>query len=64
MPYWQLRDDQARRLTRLGVLLLLFVALLNRRTVWLTMIIGIAVLMVRGRQLRRRTVAMLSVPFC
>ena len=32
--------------------------LLNRRTVWLTMIIGIAVLMVRGRQLRRRAVAM------
>jgi hypothetical protein len=57
VPYWQLRDDRARRLTRLGVLLLLFVVLLNRRTVWLTMIIGIAVLMVRGRQLRRRTVA-------
>ena len=57
VPYWQLRDDQARRLTRLGVVLLVFVVLLNRRTVWLTMIIGIAVLMVRGRQLRRRTVA-------
>jgi O-Antigen ligase len=56
VPYWQLRDDRARRLTRLGVLLLLFVVLLNRRTVWLTMIIGIAVLMVRGRQFRRRTV--------
>jgi hypothetical protein len=57
VPYWQLHGDRARRLTRLGVLLLLFVVLLNRRTVWLTMIIGIAVLMVRGRQLRRRTVA-------
>ena len=56
VPYWQLRGGQARRLTRLGVLLLLFVVLLNRRTVWLTMIIGIAVLMVRGRRLRRRTI--------
>jgi hypothetical protein len=60
VPYWQLHDDRARRLTRLGVLLLLFVVLLNRRTVWLAMIVGIAVLMVRGRQLRRRTVAIVS----
>jgi len=57
VPYWQLRDHQARRLTMLGALLLVFVVLLDRRTVWLTMIIGIAVLLVRGRQLRRRTVA-------
>ena len=33
--FW-LRDDRSRRLTRLGALLLLFVVLLNRRTVWLT----------------------------
>jgi O-antigen ligase len=58
VPSWQLHDERARRLTRLGALLLLFVVLLNRRTVWLTMIIGIAVLMVRGRRLRRRVVAM------
>jgi hypothetical protein len=58
VPSWQLRDERARRLTRLGALLLLFVVLLNRRTVWLTMIIGIAVLTVRGRRLRRRAVAM------
>jgi hypothetical protein len=58
VPFWQGRDERARRLTRLGTLLLLFVVLLNRRTVWLSMIIGIAVLMVRGRRLRRRAVAM------
>jgi hypothetical protein len=58
VPSWQLRDERARRLTRMGALLLLFVVLLNRRTVWLTMVIGIAVLMVRGRHLRRRAVAM------
>jgi hypothetical protein len=58
VPFWQGRDERSRRLTRLGTLLLLFVVLLNRRTVWLCMIIGIAVLMVRGRRLRRRAVAM------
>jgi O-antigen ligase len=58
VPFWQLHDERARRLTRLGALLLVFVVLLNRRTVWLTIIIGIAVLMVRGRRLRRRAVAM------
>jgi hypothetical protein len=58
VPFWQGRDERARRLLRLGTLLLLFVVLLNRRTVWITMIIGIAVLMVRGRRLRRRAVAM------
>jgi hypothetical protein len=56
VPFWQGRDERARRLLRLGMLLLLFVVLLDRRTVWLTMIIGIAVLMVRGRRLRRRAV--------
>jgi hypothetical protein len=58
VPFWQGRDERARRLQRLGTLLLLFVVLLNRRTVWITMIIGIAVLMVRGRRLRRRAVVM------
>lgn len=58
VPFWQGRDERARRLTRLGTVLLLFVVLLNRRTVWITMILGIAVLMVRGRRLRRRAVAM------
>jgi hypothetical protein len=58
VPSWQLHDERARRLTRMGALLLAVVVLLNRRTVWLTMIVGIAVLMVRGRRLRRRAVAM------
>jgi hypothetical protein len=58
VPFWQRHDKQARKLVRLGTVLLLFVVLLNRRTVWLTTIIGMAVLMVRGRQLRRRAVGM------
>ena len=40
VPFWHLRDRRSRRLTWLGALLLLFVVLLNRRTVWLTIIVG------------------------
>ena len=36
VPFWHLRDRRSRRLSWLGALLLLFVVLLNRRTVWLT----------------------------
>jgi hypothetical protein len=58
VPFWHLRDRRSRRLTWLGALLLLFVVLLNRRTVWLTLIVGLAVLMVRRRKMSRRVVAM------
>ena len=47
-----------RRLTWLGALLLLFVVLLNRRTAWLAIIVGLAVMMVRNRRLSRRVLAM------
>jgi O-antigen ligase len=52
----QLRDERARRLTRLGVVLLLFVVVLNRRTVWLALLAGVAVVMLRNRRLGRRAV--------
>jgi O-Antigen ligase len=56
VPFWQLRDERARRLTRLGVVLLLFVVVLNRRTVWLALLVGVAVVMLRNRRLGRRAV--------
>jgi O-Antigen ligase len=56
-PFWRLRDERARRLTRLGMLLLLVVLLLNRRTVYLALLVGIAVLMLRQRRLGRREMA-------
>jgi O-Antigen ligase len=53
IPFWQLRDERARKLTWFGALLMLFVLLLNRRTVWLTVLVGIAVILLRNRRLRR-----------
>ena len=60
VPFWGLRDERARRLTRLGVVLLLFVVVLNRRTVWLALLAGVAVVMLRNRRLGRRAVVTLA----
>ena len=60
VPFWGLRDERARRLTRLGVVLLLFVVVLNRRTVWLALLAGVAVVMLRNRRLGRRAVITLA----
>src|SRR4029450_10221401 len=57
-PFWQLRDERARKLTRVGALLLLFVTLLNRRTVWVTLLAGVAVVMLRRQRLSDRAVLM------
>ena len=56
-PFWRRRDERARRLTRLGALLLLFVVLLDRRTVYLALLVGIAVLVARRGRLGRREAA-------
>jgi O-antigen ligase len=58
VPFWLQRGDRARKLTRFGVLLLVFVVLLNRRTVWLTLLAGVVVLVLRNRKLGRRAVVM------
>jgi O-antigen ligase len=58
VPFWQLHDRRSRRLTWVGALLLLFVVLLNRRTAWLAIVVGLAVIMVRRRRLSRRVLAM------
>ena len=56
VPFWGLPDERARRLTRLGVVLLLFAVVLDRRTVWLALLVGVAVIMLRNRRLGRRAV--------
>jgi hypothetical protein len=56
-PFWRRRDRRARRLTWLGVLLLLFVLLLDRRTVYLALLVGIGVLLARRWRLGRREAA-------
>jgi hypothetical protein len=60
VPFWPLRGSRARRLTLLGAVLLLFVVLLNRRTVWLTLLAGVAVVMLRERRLGPRTAMLVA----
>jgi O-Antigen ligase len=60
VPFWGLRDKRARRLAGLGVVLLLFVVVLNRRTVWLALLAGVAVVTLRNRRLGRRAVVMFA----
>jgi O-antigen ligase/polysaccharide polymerase Wzy-like membrane protein len=57
IPAW-LHGERTRWLRWTSVMLLLFVLLLNRRTVWLAILVGVAVLMLRDRQLGRRAVAL------
>jgi hypothetical protein len=58
-PFWQRRDERARKLRRVGGVLLLLVVLLNRRTIWITLLIGVAVAMLHKRKLGHRMVLML-----
>jgi hypothetical protein len=60
-PFWVARDQRARRLMQLGVVLLLFVVLLDRRTVWIALVAGVVVLVLRRRRLRRRVMVMALV---
>jgi hypothetical protein len=56
IPFW--RRGQAGWVRWLGALLLIFVIVLDRRTVWLAMLVGVAVLVLRGRRLGPRVVAL------
>jgi O-antigen ligase len=60
LPAWAQRGRWARRLRGLSVVLLLFVMLLDRRTVWLAMLVGVVVLLLRNRTFGRRALAMLA----
>jgi hypothetical protein len=57
VPFW-LRRGQARWVRWLGAVLLVVVIVLDRRTVWLAILVGLAVLLLRGRRLRARGVAL------
>jgi O-Antigen ligase len=60
LPAWARRGRRADRLRWLSVLLLVFVMLLDRRTVWLAMLVGVIVLLLRNRRFGRRALAMLG----
>jgi hypothetical protein len=57
IPAWR-RGQQTRWQRLLSVLLLLMVVALNRRTAWLAVLVGIAVVMLRDRRLGRRALTL------
>jgi hypothetical protein len=56
-----LRGEQEPWIRRISVPLMLFVLLLNRRTVWLATLVGVAVLMLRDRRLGRRAMLLVTL---
>jgi hypothetical protein len=60
IPAW-LRGEQERWIRWISVLLLLFVLVLNRRTVWLAIVVGVAVIMLRDRRLGRRALLLVTL---
>jgi hypothetical protein len=60
IPTW-LRGEQERWIRWVSVLLLLFVLVLNRRTVWLAIVVGVAIVMLRDRRLGRRALVLVAL---
>jgi hypothetical protein len=60
IPAW-LRGEQERWIRWVSVLLLLFVLVLNRRTVWLAIVVGVAIVMLRDRRLGRRALLFVAL---
>ena len=60
IPAW-LRGAQERWIRWISVLLLVVVLLLNRRTVWVAILVGGAVLLLRDRRLGNRAVVLVTV---
>jgi hypothetical protein len=60
IPAW-LRGERARWIRWMSVLLLLFVLALNRRTVWLAILVGVAVVSLRDRRLGRRAIMLVTL---
>jgi O-antigen ligase len=59
LPAWQLRGRRASRLRAYSLVLLLFVMLLDRRTVWVALVVGVVVLMLRNRRFGKKALAVL-----
>ena len=55
LPFWR-QDQRARPIRIVGIFLLLFVVLLDRRTAWVALLSGIITLMFHDRRLGRRAI--------
>jgi hypothetical protein len=61
IPAWTwMRRERDRWIRWVSVLLLLFCLVLNRRTVWLAIVVGVAVVMLRDRRLGRRALVLVA----
>jgi O-Antigen ligase len=62
IPAWTwMRRERDRWIRWVSVLLLLFCLVLNRRTVWLAIAVGVAVVMLRDRRLGRRALVLVAL---
>jgi O-Antigen ligase len=62
IPAWTwMRRERDRWIRWVSVLLLLFCLVLNRRTVWLAIVVGVAVVMLRDRRLGRRALVLVAL---
>jgi hypothetical protein len=62
IPAWTwMRRERDRWIRWVSVLLLLFCMVLNRRTVWLAIAVGVAVVMLRDRRLGRRALLLVAL---
>lgn len=62
LPFWR-RPGRRRWIRRMGLVLLVVLLALDRRTVWLAILLGVAVLVLRGRRLRTRAVMLVVAAF-
>lgn len=60
VPFWQQRDRLSRELTLVGGLLLVVAVLLNRRTVWIALFVGVVVVLWQSRKLGHRAMLMVT----
>ena len=60
IPAW-LRGERAGWIRWMSIVLLLFVLVLNRRTVWLAVLVGVAVLSLRDRRLGPRAIVLATL---
>jgi hypothetical protein len=57
---WRVRDEHARRWRVCGAVAMLTVVILDRRTIWLALFVGIAIIILRNPGFRRRALVIIA----